>query len=322
MISVLFKRVVLLGLCSFKLVTAQQAKSSHPVQALKVTVLSTMLADAGIGEWGFAALVEIDGRRLLFDTGARPNTVLQNAVELKIDLSSVTDVIISHNHYDHVGGLLTLRRELSKKEPAAMIRTHVGEGIFSSRPRGTDETNSMIDIKAEYTKLNGEFIQYTKPTEIFPGVWLTGPIPRKFPERNWSSLGKVKTEAGLVEDTVPEDQALVIDTDKGLVVMSGCGHAGIINTIDYARSFIRPSPIFALLGGLHLFNANDQTLQWTGEKLKEAGLANLLGGHCTGIEAVYRLRELTGLDRKTAVVSAVGSSFSIDKGIDPLNLAK
>jgi 7,8-dihydropterin-6-yl-methyl-4-(beta-D-ribofuranosyl)aminobenzene 5'-phosphate synthase len=180
----------------------------------------------------------------------------------------------------------------------------------------------MIDIKAEYTKLNGEFIQYTKPTEIFPGVWLTGPIPRKFPERNWSSLGKVKTDAGLVEDTVPEDQALVIDTDKGLVVMSGCGHAGIINTIDYARSFIRPSPIFALLGGFHLFNANDQTLQWTGTKLKEAGLVNLLGGHCTGIEAVYRLREFTGLDRKTAVVSAVGSSFSLDSGIDPLNLAR
>ena len=322
MISLLFRVAILLGLYSFKLVHAQPVNSSHTVQSLKVTVLSTMLADAGIGEWGFAALVETDGRSLLFDTGARPNTVLQNSVELQIDLSNITDVIISHNHDDHVGGLLTLRRELSKKVPAAMIRAHVGEGIFYSRPDGTEEANPMLAIKAEYTKLHGEFVQHTKPAEIFPGVWLTGPIPRKYPERNWSSLGKIKTEAGLVEDTVPEDQALVIDTDKGLVVISGCGHAGIVNTIEYARSFIRPSPIFAVLGGFHLFNATEKTLQWTGEKLQEAGLTNLLGGHCTGIEAVYRLRELTGLDRKTAVVSAVGSSFSLDKGIDPLNLAK
>ncbi len=87
-----------------------------PVKTLEVTVLSTMLTDrAGVGEWGFSALVEVHGRRILFDTGARPDTVLQNARELKIDLSDVTDVILSHHHGDHVGGLLTLRRELMKK---------------------------------------------------------------------------------------------------------------------------------------------------------------------------------------------------------------
>src|SRR5687768_18581751 len=90
-------------------------KSGHKVKSLKVTVLSTMLAEEGVGEWGFAALVEADGRRILFDTGLRPETVLQNARELGIDLSSVTDVVLSHHHGDHTGGLLTLRRERSEE---------------------------------------------------------------------------------------------------------------------------------------------------------------------------------------------------------------
>src|SRR5437867_6169159 len=89
---------------------------AHRASAVRVTVLSTMLAgDArykGIGEWGYSALVEVDGHRLLLDTGERPQTVLENARELGLDLASVTDVVLTHNHWDHVGGLLTLRREL------------------------------------------------------------------------------------------------------------------------------------------------------------------------------------------------------------------
>ena len=101
-----------------------------------------MLTDrSGVGEWGFSALVETDGRRILFDTGARPETVLQNARELKIDLSDVTDVILSHHHGDHVGGLVTLRRELAKKNPVALKRAYVGAGIFL---RNVPETTSLF----------------------------------------------------------------------------------------------------------------------------------------------------------------------------------
>ena len=117
-----------------------------PVKSVEVVILSTMLTDrAGVGEWGFSALVETDGRRILFDTGARPETVLQNARELKIDLSGVIDVILSHHHGDHVGGLVTLRRELAKGNPDALKRAYVGAGIFLSRP-GPDgrETNEAL----------------------------------------------------------------------------------------------------------------------------------------------------------------------------------
>lgn len=101
------------------------ANSPAELHSLKVTILSTMLADQGIGEWGFAALVEADGKKILFDTGARPHTVLENAKELKIDLGDVQDVILSHYHDDHTTGLMTLRREFSKNNPAALSRVHV-----------------------------------------------------------------------------------------------------------------------------------------------------------------------------------------------------
>jgi glyoxylase-like metal-dependent hydrolase (beta-lactamase superfamily II) len=110
---------------------APPTSASGPVHAVKITLLSTMLTDAlGVGEWGFSALVEADGQRVLFDTGGRTETVLNNAHELGIDLSNVEDVVLSNNHWDHVTGLVTLRRELSKINPAALSRAHVGQGIF------------------------------------------------------------------------------------------------------------------------------------------------------------------------------------------------
>lgn len=138
-----------------------------------------MLADrAGVGEWGFSALVMANGHRILFDTGARPETVLRNAEELGIDLSGVTEVILSHHHRDHTGGLITLRRTLAAKNPAALARAYVGDGIFLSRP-GSDgrESNETLAIKKDFEALGGTFVVIDRPFSIFPGAWLTGPVP-------------------------------------------------------------------------------------------------------------------------------------------------
>jgi 7,8-dihydropterin-6-yl-methyl-4-(beta-D-ribofuranosyl)aminobenzene 5'-phosphate synthase len=295
------------------------------VHALKITILSTMLADGKeLGEWGFSALVEADGHRILFDTGAHSDVVLKNAQTLGIDLSTVPDVILSHNHGDHVGGLLTLRQSVVAKTPLALARVHVGEGIFYSRASFNPniEDNLLILIKPEYEKTGGAFITYEKPKQLFPGVWLTGPIPRKYPEKNWGTRGTVKTPAGVVQDNVPEDQALIIDTDQGLVALLGCGHAGVVNTLDYAQTIVRHAPFYAVIGGFHVFSASDETLKWTAEKLAGFSIENLSGSHCTGIESTYRLRAALGLDRQHAVVTAVGSTFELGKGLNPGVIAK
>lgn len=305
-------------------IAAPQAERARArVKNLRVTVLSTMLAEGkALGEWGFAALVEADGRRILFDTGRFPGTVLQNARELGVDLSGVTDVILSHHHNDHTGGLMTLRREFSKQNPAALSRTHVGQGIFWSRPRPSGEGNPVVSFRAEYEASGGSFVEHSGPVELWPGVWLTGPVPRTYPEQNWSGNAQVQSPQGLVRDTLPEDQSLVINTEQGLVVVAGCGHAGIINTLEFARKQVRSAPVHAAIGGFHLYDAEEKELSWTGSKLREMKLGHLLGAHCTGIESVFRLRTLTGLQRRTCVVGAVGASFELGRGLDPLDLAR
>src|SRR5580692_81386 len=302
--------------------TVAQTAGHAKIQHLKITVLSTMLSDEGIGEWGFAALVEADGHRILVDTGAKPDTVLLNARQLNLDLSDVREVVLTHNHDDHVGGLLNLRHELMKKNPTALSIVHVGKGIFYGRPKDGKENNVMLALRKEYEATGGKFVEHDAPAELFPGAWLTGPVPRPYPERNWSLTGKVQTPSGLVEDNIPEDQSLVLDTNKGLVVVSGCGHAGIVNTLTFAEKEFPSTPVYALVGGFHLFAATDDQIDWTADKLKGFGVSYLIGAHCTGIEAVYRLRQKLDLTRQSAVVGAVGQTFVLGEGIHSGQIAQ
>jgi 7,8-dihydropterin-6-yl-methyl-4-(beta-D-ribofuranosyl)aminobenzene 5'-phosphate synthase len=294
------------------------------VRALKVTILSTMLADTqGIGEWGFAALVEADGYRLLFDTGARPETVRQNARELKVDLTGVRDVLLTHNHDDHTGGLITLRKDVMGANREALSRLYVGKGLFYPRIDGSGQRIANTQrMKAAYEALGGVVTEVDQPRQLAPGVWLTGPVRRIHPERNWSGSFRVETPEGIVDDTVQEDTSLVVDTAEGLVVITGCGHAGIVNTMEQARRMVPGKPVRTLVGGMHLFDAGDDALAWTAGRMKAFGVQQMLGAHCTGIEAVFRIREGVGLPRAACLVGAVGASFDLAAGIHPGRVAK
>jgi 7,8-dihydropterin-6-yl-methyl-4-(beta-D-ribofuranosyl)aminobenzene 5'-phosphate synthase len=208
--------------------------------------------------------------------------------------------------------------------PAAMSRIHVAPGIFLSRrhPCSDEEVNPTIALKAAVEATGTVFVEHRRPEEILPGVWLTGPVPRPNPERYWGKPESMVTGSGLVPDSIPEDMSLLVNTEKGIFILAGCGHAGTVNTVEYARHILGPRPAYAIIGGLHLFAAPDSALAWTAARLRSAQLGYLLGAHCTGIEAVFRIRELAALDRKRAVVAAVGSSFDASKGIDPLALAQ
>jgi 7,8-dihydropterin-6-yl-methyl-4-(beta-D-ribofuranosyl)aminobenzene 5'-phosphate synthase len=302
--------------------------ATPPISSARVTILSTMLAEASrestlFGEWGFSAVIEANGHRVLFDTGATPETVLRNAEALGIDLSGITDVVLSHSHWDHTGGLVTLRRQLAKKNPAALSRAHVGPSFFWTRTSKEGKPYSpTAELRSAYEESGGKFIEHDGPAEVFPGVWLTGPIPRIHPERNYRTDILVKTPEGIAPDDVRDEISLVLDATEGLVVVTGCGHSGIVNTLDAARARVRDAKVATVVGGFHLFGADDATLDWTGAQLKRTGVAHVIGAHCTGIEAVYRLRQAAGLDRKSCVVGAVGASYELGKGIDPGRLAR
>ena len=176
------------------------------------------------------------------------------------------DVVLSHFHYDHTTGLMALRSEVAKRDPRALSRVHVGKGIFLER-RGSMQ-NPMIAMKKEYEATGGAFVEHDKPEELQPGVWVTGPVPRVFLEKNYPKGVEVTKGNGWVEDDVPDDQSLIFNTSRGLVLLTGCGHAGIVNTLEYARQKVREARVHAVLGGIHLFEANAETLAWTAAKLR------------------------------------------------------
>lgn len=291
-----------------------------------VTILTTNAADVvgnlssgpTQGEWSFAAWVEIEDRAILFDTGWSPGNVLHNAEALGIDLSRAEDLVLSHHHGDHTGGVLTLRTEMAKRNPRALSRIHVARGIFASRPGpGDTERNPMIALREQVEATGAEFLIYDEPTEIAAGVWVTGPVERLHDERNYpTGPGAVVVQDGeTVADTVPESQSLVVLAQDGPIVVSGCGHSGLVNTLEQTRSAISEHPVQAAIGGFHLFGATDDVFRWSAEKLAEQGLGCLLGSHCTGFEAVYRIRELSGMTRETARVGAVGTRYETGRGI-------
>jgi 7,8-dihydropterin-6-yl-methyl-4-(beta-D-ribofuranosyl)aminobenzene 5'-phosphate synthase len=290
-----------------------------------VTILSSNLANgATVGEWGLSAFVQTDGECVLFDAGRYPDTVLRNAEVLGVDLSCVTDVVLSHFHFDHNTGLLPLLRDLREKNPNSMRRVHVAEGFFLRRQFPQDgeyvDWNQMIAVRDTLEEAGVEIIEHNGPAEILPSVWVTGPVARVHDEQQYGRA-RMLVEGEWVQDYVPESQGLSVVTDEGHIVLLGCGHSGVVNLLEHIQAEILDAPIHAVMGGLHLFNATDEMLGWTADRLRSIGVEHLMAGHCTGIEPLIRLRAGLNLSRRTAVVGAVGSQFVLGEGIRPTSIA-
>ena len=310
----------------FLAATVPAQAQDTPAGQVTVTVLTTNTADGGRtqGEWSFSAWVEVGERRFLFDTGWSPDNVLMNAEKLGLDLSAAEDLVLSHHHQDHTGGLETLRRELSRRNPAALSRIHVAPGIFAPRPLADGgDRNPMVELRERIEATGARFIVHDRPGEIAPGVWVTGSVPRVHDERNYQ-VGPdrllVQEDGSTVPDIVPDSQSMVIVTPDGPIMVSGCGHAGMINTLEYINARISNLPPQAAIGGFHLFAATPEVMSWTSERIAELGLGHFIGAHCTGIESVYEIRALAGLDRDTARVGAIGTRYEAGRGIIPGNI--
>jgi 7,8-dihydropterin-6-yl-methyl-4-(beta-D-ribofuranosyl)aminobenzene 5'-phosphate synthase len=303
------------------------ADQAAVAESVEVSILSSNLASgATVGEWGFSAFVQVDEHCVLFDAGRYPDTVVRNAKALKTDLSCVTDVVLSHFHFDHTSGLITLIDDLRTRNPDAIQRIHVAEGFFRSRRiasmSGDDEWNPMIAMRTELEAKGIEFLIYDRPTEVLPAVWVTGPVERAHQEKTYSTSVEMKADDQWVTDFVPDSQGMTVVTEEGPIVLLGCGHSGSVNLLEQVQRDIQNRPIHALMGGMHLFSATEETLLWTSDRLREIGVQNLMAGHCTGIEPLMYLRSGLGLDRSSAVVGAVGSRFVLGEGIHATAIAR
>lgn len=244
-----------------------------------------------LGEHGFAALIERDGESLLFDTG-QGATLLHNAARLKRDLREVSTVALSHGHYDHTGGLRPLLEQCGPK------RVFAHPAVFASRYRVKDTGENISigipDTKEALIQLGAVFDLADSFRQIAPGIYLTGQVPRISGFEHGDS-GLYCDDTGCVADLIPDDQSLVMETQKGLVLILGCCHAGIVNTLEHVIHTMGENTIYAIIGGTHLGFCSTTQLEATVQNLHRYGIRKLCGSHCTGFAAAARLaREFPG----------------------------
>lgn len=276
--------------------------------SLRITVLcdnSVGPISGTLGEHGFAALVEQDScEPILFDTG-QGLTLLHNAARMKKELANVRKVVISHGHYDHAGGLMPLLHGYGGKE----VFAH--DGIFAARHRLKDSGECYpIGIpfeKSAYEEAGATFDLATAFREISPGVMLTGEVPRVTGFEK-GDQGLYCACSGQEPDATPDDQSLVIETEKGLVILLGCCHAGLVNTLEHIASQCGRRDVYALIGGTHLGFCGQEQLEKSIAALKKAGIRKLAVSHCTGFAASARLsREMP----KEFQVAMVGYTLEV-----------
>jgi 7,8-dihydropterin-6-yl-methyl-4-(beta-D-ribofuranosyl)aminobenzene 5'-phosphate synthase len=257
---------------------------------INITTLSENTANQGfLAEWGLSILVEADGQKILFDTGASFSAV-HNAQLLGIDLSSVDHIVLSHGHHDHTGGLRDVLRLAGQKEVIA--HPAIWEKKYR-RHKGEKERYTGIPFAREALEsLGASFNMSREPVKLSASIMTTGEVPLLTDYEDIASGLYVKEESGQREDTFPDDLALIIDTEFGLVVILGCAHRGIVNTLRRACELTGKELIYAAIGGTHLYPASEERVVRTAADLKEMGVQVLGVSHCTGFAAsAYLARE-------------------------------
>ncbi len=259
----------------------------------EITVLATNISNyGGFGEWSFSALYENNDESILFDTGF---------------------------HEDTTGGLIKLRQTYKKINPKSFSKVYVARGFFEQRylengqkvgPGNFDDSN---EFKIAAEKEGIDFIILDNHFLVSRNLYATGTVERT--DEYFNGPKGIYTDVELTKpDIIKDDQSVGMLTDKGWVMMSGCGHSGIINTAKKLQS-IKNVPVYGAIGGFHLFRADDETIINTANWFKDNGLTKFMGGHCTGIHAANEIANIIGIKREDLSHTAVGSILTKDLNI-------
>jgi len=241
---------------------------------------------AGIlGEHGLCWCLRHGGQQLLFDLG-QGMALESNAKRMGIDLEDTDVLVFSHGHYDHVGGWGALADRLSSAK--LYLHPDALTPKFQRRADGRMVPAGVAAFAGAVESAGNEVIVSTEPCEVLPGIWMTGEVPRA--NQLEDTGGDFYCgQRGADVDLILDDQSLFFKTKLGVVVVLGCAHAGLVNTLDYI-SKLSGERIHAVLGGMHLLHAGAERMQFTIEGLRRLAPDWLAPNHCTGDAAVAALR--------------------------------
>jgi len=256
---------------------------------VRITTLSENTANYGfLGEWGLSILVEAEGLKILVDTGLSFSAV-HNAQKMGIDLSTIDRIMLSHGHADHTGGL----REVLKITGEMEVIAH--PDIWTAKyVRRNQETAQYIGVpfpREELESLGARFNLAREPVRITDNIMTSGEIPMVTVYEQLENNLLIMKDSVFQQDPLADDLALIINTDFGLVVILGCAHRGIVNTLRHAQKLTGQELVYAAIGGTHLFRASDERIEQTIVDLKDIGIQKLGVSHCTGFRASARLAQ-------------------------------
>jgi 7,8-dihydropterin-6-yl-methyl-4-(beta-D-ribofuranosyl)aminobenzene 5'-phosphate synthase len=251
---------------------------------LKITVLNDNTAGKNTAaEYGLSFLVESGNESYLFDPGPS-DIALRNARMLEIDLDQkVETIVLTHGHWDHGNGLeYFYNKKLITHPNSFAVRYNKKNGHFNGLPLTKEEAGEIFELNLS-----------KKPVEVVKDHLFLGEIPKTndFEAKTASSV-----DASGHDDFIPDDSAVAVSTEKGLVVITGCSHSGICNIISYAKEVTGESKVHAVIGGFHL-RKDDEVLEKTIAWLKNEEIDLLYPSHCTALPALAKMYEAFGIQQ-------------------------
>lgn len=268
--------------------------------------------------WGLSLVIkvqnELSQQILLFDSGPEGDTVERNGERLGIDFGTINAAMCSHGHWDHTGGMARALMLINKANGGQSIPVHVNDEMFVTRGLRIDDS-TVIPFEAVHSKKTleaaGAKIVSNKQshTLLDDTFYISGEIPRVTPyEKGLPPHVKDIGNGWEPDPWIMDERYTAIHLkDKGILVFTGCSHAGVINVLKNTRDVFDPIPLYGVMGGLHLSGAAcEAIIPETIEDLKSFNLKQITPGHCTGWRATHKLVETFG--EETVIMSAVGQS--------------